>query len=269
MRRWIYKVKIIEFHAHIYPPAIAERAIQSVGQFYSLNMNGLGTAELLLEEGKKAGVGEFVINSVAVTPARVEVINNFISSECEKHKEFHGFGTIHKDYENKIEEGERILKLGLKGVKIHPDTQKFNMDDESMYEFYDWLQQNEIPILIHCGDYRFDYSHPKRLKNLMHEFPNLKAIGAHLGGWSLFDMAVEYLENEKCYLDISSTMHMLGLRRTKEIIRIYGAERVLYGTDFPMWSIESELSNFYKLGLSEEEQELILHANAEKILKIN
>lgn len=259
---------IIDFHVHIYPDKVAKRAVESVGDFYNIKMSGNGTAEALLEYDKKIGVTNCVVHSVAVSASRVEAINNFIASECEKHKEFYGFGTIHADFENKIEETERFLKLGLKGVKIHPDTQLFNMDDERMFELYDFLQQTQTPILIHCGDYRYDYSHPRRLKNVLKQFPDLIAIGAHFGGWSLFDLAVEYLKDEKCYLDTSSSFEMLGLKRAKELIRIYGADRMVYGTDFPMWDCKKELDNFMKLELTQEENELILNKNAKKILKI-
>ena len=99
-------------------------------------------------------------------------------------------------------------------------------------------------------------------------FPDLTAIGAHFGGWSLFDLAAEYLENEKCYIDTSSSFMMLGLRRARELIRLYGAERVLFGTDFPMWKAEDELRQLMEMKLTDDEYELILHGNAEKILKI-
>ena len=260
-------MKIIDFHAHIYPQKIAERAVSGVGEFYKLKMENAGTADDLLTQGKKYNISGFVVQSVAVTPSQVQTINNYISSECKKHSEFIGFGTIHADYDNKISEIQRLLSLGLKGVKIHPDTQKFNMDDEKMFELYDYLQQSDIPLLIHCGDYRYDYSHPKRLKNILHLFPKLNVIGAHFGGWSIFDLAYEYLGNEKCFLDTSSSFRMLGIKRAKELILMYGPDRMVFGTDFPMWNIGEELDSFFRMGLSEEENELILHKNAERILK--
>lgn len=259
---------IIDFHAHIYPEKIAEKAVQSVGDFYTLKMECAGTAADLLEKGRAQNIVGYVVHSVATTADRVQTINNYIASECEAHKEFFGFAAMHPEFDDKISEVERSINLGLRGVKIHPDTQKFPMDDERMFELYDYLSQMKLPILIHCGDYRYDYSHPRRLKRLLHEFPNLTVIGAHFGGWSLFDLAYEYLSSENCYLDTSSSFEMLGKKRAKELIRLYGAERMVFGTDFPMWNVDKELKTFFDLGLSEEENNLILHGNAEKILKL-
>lgn len=261
-------IDIIDFHAHIYPEKIAEKAVESVGEFYGIPMDCQGTAKALISQGEKCGATGYVVQSVALTPNRVEAINDYIASECKAHKEFYGFGTIHADYENKLQEVERMLSLGLRGVKIHPDTQMFNMDDEKMFELYDFLRENDLPILIHCGDYRYDYSHPRRLKNILKQFPGLTVIGAHFGGWSVFDLAYEYLKDENCYIDTSSSLFMLGERRAEELIKAYGAERVLFGTDFPMWDMESELKHIYNMNLSDDEKHLILHKNAKRILKI-
>ncbi len=259
-------MEIIDFHAHIYPEKIAQKAVESVGDFYGIEMDGGGTAKTLLEQGRECGVTGYVVHSVAVTASRVEAINDYIASECEKHSEFNGFGTMHADFENKIEEVKRMQVVGLKGVKIHPDTQMFDMDDERMFELYDYLQQEKLPLLIHCGDYRYDYSHPRRLKNILKQFPDLIAIGAHFGGWSVYDLALEYLKDEKCYLDTSSSFWMLGLKRARELIRLYGADRILFGSDFPMWNVDDELHNFMELKLTDEENHLILHKNAERLL---
>lgn len=260
-------MKIIDFHTHIYPPKIASKAVGSVGDFYNLKMYGKGTAENLIALGKEGGVTNYVILPVAVTPHHVSSINDFAISECEKHPEFYGFGTIHAEFENKIEELERIKGLGLLGIKTHPDTQRFDIDDERMFEVYDFLQQNGLPIIMHCGDYRYKYSHPKKLKRVLRMFPSLTVIGAHFGGWSVFDLAYEYLKNENCYLDTSSSFDMLGKKRAQELIRMYGAERMVFGSDFPMSSPKKVLKTLLSFDLTDSEKELILYKNAEKILK--
>ena len=261
-------MKIIDFHDHIYPEKISVKAVKSVGDFYGLKMDCQGTAQSLIASGKKAGVSNYVVCSVAVDENHVEAINNYIASECAEHSEFLGLAAMHSDYDDKMSELERALKLGLRGVKIHPDTQHFNMDDEKMFEFYDYLQEKELPILIHCGDYRYDYSHPRRLKRLLELFPRLTVVAAHFGGWSLFDLAVEYLKDTSCYFDTSSSFSFTGLTRAGELIRLYGAERIVFGSDFPMWDLSEELSLFEQLTLTEQEKELILYKNAERILKL-
>ena len=127
---------------------------------------------------------------------------------------------------------ERAIALGLKGLKLHPDTQMVNMDDPRLMRIYEIIE-GRLPLIVHTGDYRYDYSHPRRLKNILNTFPDLVVDAAHFGGWSIYDLAIEYLENERCFLDMSSAQTFLGPRRTYEITKIYGCDRVMFGSDFP------------------------------------
>ena len=260
-------MKIIDFHAHIYPPKIAEKASLSTGEFYHITPAHSGTGEELLSVGKTAGISEFVLLPVATKPQQVHHINQFILDEVKSHRdEFHGFGTLHPDSENILAETDFIIKSGLQGIKLHPDTQRFNMDDRRLFEVFDNIQ-GKIPLLVHCGDRRFDYSHPRRLKNIIDNFPHLQVIAAHLGGWSLFEEGFEILKDTDCYLDISSTMMFLSPEQVTKYIHGYGAERILFGTDFPLWSPVDEVSRFGKLHLTENEFERIAYKNAVDILK--
>ena len=258
-------MEIFDFHAHIYPEKIAAAAVENVGKFYLVDMASDGTAETLIDIGNQAGIDKFVVHSVATVPKHVPVINQFIADKVKEYPEFYGFGTIHPDMESKEETIQSILDLGLKGIKIHPETQGFNLDDPKLYEICDMFR-GKLPLLIHCGDYRYDNSHPYRLVHLLRNFPDLTVIAAHFGGWSIPDMAVEYLEKENCYMDCSSSMFTLGPRRMKELIRIYGAERILFGSDYPMWNPKFELNRFMGLALTDDENQLILQDNAKRIL---
>ena len=50
------------------------------------------------------------------------------------------------------------------------------------------------------------------------------------------------------------------------MIHAYGADKVLWATDFPMWESVSEMNMFNKIDLTEEERNLILYENAAKLL---
>jgi predicted TIM-barrel fold metal-dependent hydrolase len=256
---------IIDFHSHIYPEKIASRAIGNISDFYKIPVQGRGTPEDLLERGRRGGVGRFVIFSAAATPGQVVRINSYISSVCGEHPEFIGFGTLHRDMEDPAGEIGRIIGLGLRGIKLHPDMQQFNIDDEKMMAVYALLE-GRLPVIFHTGDYRYSWSHPSRLARVLDAFPKLTAIAAHFGGWSLFDLALEYFRDRRCYLDVSSSIPYLGMKRTEELIGIYGAGRILFGSDYPMWDPGTELERFRRLNLSEEDREKILGGNAERIL---
>lgn len=259
-------MKIIDFHTHIYPDKIAERATMAIGNFYDIKMERVGSLENLLKISEKAGIDRCVIHSVATNPAQVETINDFVKASVDAHPEkLTGFGTLHQDYEDKIGEAQRIIDLGLKGIKLHPDTQMFNVDDERMFPLYDYIQ-GKLPLLLHCGDYRYDYSHPRRVANICKMFPDLQVIGAHFGGWSVWEEAYEYLKDTNCMCDTSSSSPLMSPELFEKLIHAYGADRLLFGTDFPMWDSSAEVERFMKVKLTQEEQEKILCKNAERLL---
>jgi predicted TIM-barrel fold metal-dependent hydrolase len=265
---------IIDFHAHIYPDKIAAKAVENIGEFYKLPMHRKGTVDDLLESGRKSGIDRFVVFSAAAVPGQVARINEYIASVCSQREgsdsapAFTGFGTLHPDIPNPGEEIERIISLGLKGVKFHPDMQNFNIDDERMMKIYSLLE-GRLPVIFHTGDYRYSFSHPSRFARVLDAFPGLTAIGAHFGGWSVQDLALEYLKDRFCYFDISSSIPLMGKKRASELIRIYGAERFLFASDFPMWDPGACLDDFMSLDLTDAERELVLHKNAEEIISNN
>ena len=256
---------VVDIHSHIYPHKIASRAVQSVGEFYSYPMLGDGTTETLLQAKAQSPITHFVVHSVAVRPENVESINDFIAQECKQHPELIGFATMHQDYPNPEKEVERVKALGLKGFKLHPDSQHVNMDDPRLMKLYEIIE-GDMPIIVHTGDYRYDFSHPRRLKNILHAFPGLVVDAAHFGGWSLFGIALECLENENCFLDASSAMAWLGDRRAQELINIYGTDRILFGSDYPMGDPVKEFKRFSAYDFSESQMEDMLWHNAERFL---
>lgn len=262
-------MRIIDFHSHIYPNPIAQKAADSISQFYVLEGSGMdGTVDTLLERGRIAGIDHFVVLPVGLKPDHVRHINEFILQETARHPQFTGFGTIHAAMENLEEEVEFIHSSGLRGVKMHPDTQLFNIDDPRLFPAYELLREKGLPVMFHTGDTRYDYSHPRRLRHVLALFPGLKAIGAHFGGYSVYETALDALRDTDCFLDVSSSLMFMDRDTAVDYIRKYGTERLLYGSDYPLWDPVVEVQRFFSLNLTDAEFEQIAHKTAEDLLGI-
>ena len=61
-------------------------------------------------------------------------------------------------------------------------------------------------------------------------------------------------------------MTYLGTRRTKKLCRIYGSDRILFGSDFPMWDPAEELEVFSSIDFTDEEFENMTWHTAEHYL---
>lgn len=257
---------IIDAHAHIFPDKIAARAADGISSFYDIPVRFDGSVAQLLEINREAGIDRAIVQSVATVPEQVHNINNFISEQVRLHPaEFIGFGALHPDFPDIPGETERIISLGLRGIKLHSDFQRFNIDDPKAFPIYE-AAEGRLPILFHCGDARYDFSSPKRLYNIMKRFPKLTIIGAHLAGWTKWDEAAELFSGGLIYADLSSSLYALTPEHAAELIRKLGTKRVMFGTDYPMWSAVEELERFRRLPLTAEEQEDILSRNALRLL---
>ena len=262
---------VIDVHAHIYPDKIAAKAVAAVGKFYCYeDMSGAGTPDDLLALCAGSPISRCIVHSVATTAKSVPTINSFLAEQGRLHPEFIAFGTMHQDFPDKEAEVERALDLGIRGFKLHPDTQEVNMDDPRLMEFYEIIA-GRVPLIVHTGDYRYDYSNPKRLARILRTFPDLVVNAAHLGGWSIYDVGFDILhaaplDFERLFVDVSSSFAWVGRRHMRELIRLWGADRVLFGSDYPMWDPQVELNELMCCELTDDELEKVLHLNAERFL---
>jgi predicted TIM-barrel fold metal-dependent hydrolase len=211
-------MKIIDIHTHIYPDDIAQKATQSVKEFYEIgDAATIGTESMLLDRGRQAGIDQFVILPVAIRPDRVRNINDFVQRRAQANACFIPFGTVHAAMDGLINEVDRLIALGVKGIKLHPDSQRFPIDDPRLYPMYEAVQ-GRIPVLLHMGDKRYDYSHPIKLRKILDMFPGVDVIAAHFGGYSMYDTALELLQDTSCVIDISSSMMLWSRVRRRNIL---------------------------------------------------
>ena len=91
-------------------------------------------------------------------------------------------------------------------------------------------------------------------------------ICAHFGGYSEWDEAARCLADTNVYVDTSSSFFALSRVRARELIDLYGEDRVMFGTDFPMWTPQPEIDTLLSLGLSERALQKIFSGNFLRLL---
>ena len=266
--------KIIDIHSHVYPEAISDKAVKSLAAFYEFTVEGKGTYTDLETKSKAAGVSGFLMLAVATNAHQVTRVNDSIAAQAEISRqrgfETYGFAGIHQDFEDFAGEIDRIEKLGMKGVKIHPDIQRWDLEDKRMYELCEILE-GRMPLYLHMGDNRpqYRYSEPKKLAKLLDRFPRLVVGAAHFGGYKDWDEAENVLAGRpNVWYDTSSALWAMTPERAKELITAYGADRVMFGTDYPVKNPDEEIGRFMKIDLTEKEREDIFYNNAKRFLGI-
>ena len=265
--------KIFDIHTHIYPDAIAERAVVALNHFYDFVSDGKGTYDDLTESSKENGVCGFLLLCVATNAHQIHRVNESIIGAVARGRqdgfEAYAFGGMHP-CDNIEEEVNFCMDNGLSGIKIHPDIQGVDIDDKRLYPLYE-MANGRFPIYFHSGDDRpqYRFSTPEKLAKILKEFPKLVVVAAHLGGYMANDEAIEYLRgNDRVWYDTSSALWAMTAKRADEIISQLGTERLMFGTDYPVKYADSELQRFYKLKLTDKEREDVLYNNAMRFLNL-
>lgn len=264
----ISTLRVTDAHVHIFPDAIAQKAADSIGGFYGIPMWGDGTLETLQANCAKHRIARCFIHSVATVPQQVRKINDFIAS-CAKASggALIGFATMHADYPDFAGELDRALEMGLVGVKLHPDMQRFAVDDPRIMRLYEQMSLRKMPLVAHAGDTRYDYSNPDRIAHVLRSFPDMKVQAAHLGGYSHWDDVMEQFEGLGAYTDTSSSFFAMDNELAVRLIRFFGADHTMFGSDYPMWDVGRELERFMMLDLTEGEQIAILQDASDAFLR--
>lgn len=260
------KYNILDFHAHVFPDEIAPKATDQLRRHYGYTPEEDGTLGSLKKSMANAGVGQCVLLSSATRSGQVRSINNYIASLVKQG--FIGFGTVHPNGEDIEGEILRILALGLRGIKLHPEFQGFPIDAEPAYEIYR-RAEGVLPILMHMGDEKSDFSSPRRLAKVLDAFPRLTVVAAHFGGYCAWDEAEEQLAGRAgLFLDTSSSLFRMPREQAIRIIKKHKAKNCLFGTDYPMAAHSGAVDEFLSLGLSESENADILGENARRLLRL-
>lgn len=258
-------MRVADIHAHIFPQKIAEKASAAIGTFYSRPSMLLSTFDQLLEEERLAGVEYFAASSSATVAAQVSSINDFVAECGNSVDNVIVFGSLFPSMEDWEPELERMQALGIRGIKIHPDFQKINIDEPKAVAMYKGIAKAGLPVLFHVGDERYDYSSQERLLNLLHQVPDLIVIAAHFGGWQTWERTDRFIMPENVFYDTSSSLMYISKERALELLEKLGAHRFMFGTDFPMWTPQIELERFLDLGLDETTRDRILFGNFESL----
>ena len=262
---------IIDFHTHCFPNYLTRRAVPKL----ALDGGNLvpafdGTAMGLENAIKRDGADKAVVLNIATNPKQQRNVNNFVKMILDRSDVLIPFGSVHPDSEDVIPQLEWLHKQGVKGIKFHPDFQGFFVDDEKMFPIYEKIAELGMITVFHAG---VDISEPdpvhctpQRLRKAMPRFGDAPVVAAHMGGFLLWQEVAENLADTGCYLDTALSMGSLPPKWAKDIIKAFGAKRILFGSDMPWSSTRNEISFIKSIGLDSWDEEMILGRNAQRIL---
>lgn len=257
---------VIDVHCHAWPDQIAEKALS--GRSPQLPRFGDGTIHGLREALAGAGVDNGVVLGIADDARHVDGVNRFVARK--KAEGFFGFGTVHADLS--VEDNLASLRSnGVRGVKLHSLFQGFAYDDPRMMELYEAIG-SEIAIIAHVGDGGDAAANsrgtPQMVAKIAKTFPDLRLVLCHFGGYHRLDDAEQELVGLDVHLETSwpPTLAALAPELVKRIVSKHGADRIVFGSDWPMADPKAEIEAIRRIGLSDDDTENILGGNFLRLL---
>jgi len=267
---------IIDIHTHFFPDEMAEKTIRHLEGLAGVKAYGNGDLLSLRQYMKEDGVDLSVNVPAATKPQQVIGINRrMVEFNRAGNKDVICFGAMHP-YFNTIGNFEDEIKYlydnGIKGIKMHPEYQQFYPDDGRVKKVYKTCAELGMIILFHAGaDSAFDEDDvkgtPQRFAAVAEAYPNLKMILAHMGGYRLWDDAYRYLAGKNVFFDTAFCDEMDDTAFTN-IIKDHGADKILFGSDFPWERPAKIISKIEKCFPQGDIKEKIYHTNAERLLGI-
>lgn len=281
----------IDFHTHVFPDGIAEKAVAKLQAASHTHPFADGTARGLAASMKRAGIDYSLALPVATAARQVSGINDKAKRVNDLARDTHilSFGGMHPDFDDWEAELERVKELGLPGIKLHPPYQDTDADDPRFVRIVKKAGQLGLMVITHAG---LDVglpgnrrSTPEKLLRLIAQAPDTTIILAHMGGWRCWKEAEALLKGTGVYLDTSFALGSMtpsgdGFYASEEALRLldaegflrlvsaFGADHILFGTDCPWGCQQASAQQIEVLPLSAEDKAAILGTNASKLLKL-
>jgi len=277
---------IIDFHTHVFPPQIKKKRNQYIDSdpcfavLYSPKEAKLATVDELIDSMDKEGIDISVIVNIGWTTHElcVETNDYILESIARYPKRLIGFGSIQPNsFDAAVAEIERCAKGGIRGIgEIRPDMQLFELNDEIMLPIIETLRKHRLILLTHASE---PVGHhypgkgaitPEMLYPFITAFPDLTIVCAHWGGglpfYALMPEVKKAMKN--VFFDTAASPYLYSPEIYQQVIQLVGADKILFGSDYPLLAQGRLLKEINSLDLAQETKSLILGGNARNLLGI-
>jgi hypothetical protein len=172
----------------------------------------------------------------------------------------------------------------VKGFKVLLGYVRVFADDRVFDGLYDYAEQRELPVMFHTGDTADSsgsliHSHPLTLDALANARPALRIVACHFGNPWIEDVAELIYKHENVYADTSglaltgnpySDRYAAWLtdKLNGAIYYAGGAQKVIFGTDYPVTSHSTAIGIVGRLDLGAKDREMVFSGNATRVFHL-
>ena len=268
---------IIDFHTHVFPDKIAKSTVDALKEKSNGTAYTDATLLGLVSSMETAGINISITSPVLTKSTQFDrvtqnvlEINNKLDYDGKKIISFAGMHPDCEDIEGKI---KHLAELGFMGIKIHPDYQQTNFNDEKYIKIIKCAKEHDLIVLTHAGvdngykDYPIRCT-PDMVLDVYSKVPYNKLVLAHYGAHKMWEEVYDKLCGLDLYFDTAFSLHQIDEKLFKKILEKHGADKILFATDSP-WSDQKEYVKIIKsFNLGKETEDKVFYKNALKLLNL-
>jgi hypothetical protein len=273
-------------HTHIFPSQICqerERFFHGEPAFELLYKDNkrspLTTVEGLIEAMDRDGVqGSVCFGFPWRQPDLIRRSNDYVLEAMGRYPDrLRGYCCLNPDLSDALQEGERCLKAGLKGlgeIAFYTSSSSISYLDR-LGPLVELADRWRVPFLLHVNE-PVGHQYPGKgrqpfwdLYELIKTFPQTRFILAHWGGglwWYLLLKREVPQVLSHTWFDTAASPFLYKPEIYTYAIRILGIEKILYGSDYPLLGLDRYRQEMDKAGLSYDQKAAILGENSRRLL---
>ena len=263
----INAVSAIDVHAHYGPMIRGQQPL--LDQWLSVDARGV------VDLAKKANTRLTVVSPMAGLVPRGQAISAPLNEEAARlAREINGllqWVIVHPQQLDTYDQAAEMLgQPQCMGIKIHPEEHQYKITDHGK-RIFEFATEHDAVVLAHTGD---PFSWPADFLPFINDYPNVKLILAHLGNGgaaagdpTLQVRAIQSARHNNVFVDTSSARSLLNGLLEWAVGEI-GHDRILYGTDSPLYSAAMQRARVDSADISDEAKHCILYRNAEELLDL-
>lgn len=279
---------IIDFHTHLFPEFIRSgrecycRSEPAFDMIYRSPKSRLVNTPELLAAMDANGVDRSVVFGFPwQDPEHYRMHNDFILDAVQRHPDrLVGFGCFDPASRGAAQEAERCLGAGMAGIG-ELAFYRSGIDDECLAHLapvMDVCREHGRPLLIHTNE-PVGHDYPGKTPNtlaqiyrLVSRFPGNLIVLAHWGGGLFFFNLLRKEVKDRLknvYFDTAASPFLYDPGVYRLAVRLVGAEKILFGSDYPLIAPGRYFAEMAAAGLSGPERDCICGANAARLLHLS
>lgn len=255
---------VFDVHVHLRDGETSLRAYEADAKAAGIELAGVGA--MWFGGPNQARQGE---------TAKIRTGNDGVIALASRHKTLLPIATVHPyDGAAAIDELARVTAAGVKVLKLHAHTQRFDVADPRVETLVRKAGALGLTVLLDNANILPGDS--EKLFNLVVAVPETRFILAHIGGlnfrfWNILALArtADGFAMKNLYFDISATVIVVAGSPLEEefvwTLRNVGIDQVLLGSDYPQISLAKTVGALDRLPLTDEEKAKICVGNARKL----